>query len=387
MGVNHFPVAHMNGADNRIAVNVAILDTGIDTNHPDLNIVQAVEFTGSGDPTDWDGHGTEVAGIIGALDNTFGVVGVAPGARLWSVQVLGPTPDQSSWGIAIAGMDYVAQRSNQIEVVNCSFGNAGCPWGNAPYNAVYQAVHTLASQGIVVVAGVGNCGLEIAGRNYLFGDNDDFLPAALTEVMAVSAMDPTNDAIAAFSNFSSFPHPDAVVNSPGGAIDVAAPGVNILSTSTNHGYAMDSGTSMAAPHAAGLVALYIAANGRAHTAQDVYNIRQAIVDNSLQQSDWNAVDTMDPDPYLEPLAIPSENWVPLPIITAQANTPAGFQLSFRAVPGYNYTAQYNSSLGLLSGWTNLTSITGTGAVASVTIGDPAPSPPRRFYRLLRQPAP
>lgn len=116
LGVTNFPVAHINGQDHRISVDVAVLDTGIQTNHPDLNVVQAVGFADEGlNGDDWNGHGTHVAGIIGALDNDFGVVGVAPGVRLWSVQVLGPT--QHKWSDFAAGCDYIAAHADQIDVV------------------------------------------------------------------------------------------------------------------------------------------------------------------------------------------------------------------------------------------------------------------------------
>src|SRR5208282_3372475 len=288
MGITNFPVAHIDGGDHRINVNVAVLDTGIQLDHPDLNVVQAVDLTSVGNGgDDWSGHGTGVAGIIGALDNGFGVVGVAPGVRLWSVEVLGSDPTDTVWSLLLAGVEYVLQQSNQIQVVNCSTGNSGpVPWG-----ATHLAFSELVNQGIVVVAAAGNYTNDIAGLDGIFGDNDDFLPAALPEVMAVSAMNPTNDTIAWFSNFSQVPRTNnpakGITNyvfSPGGAIDVAAPGVNILSTSTNSGYAIHNGTSAAAPHVAGLVALYIAANGAPTNAAGVYAIRQAIINHSLPQS-------------------------------------------------------------------------------------------------------
>jgi subtilisin family serine protease len=402
MGITNFPVAHIDGGDHRINVNVAVLDSGIQLDHPDLNVVQAVDLTSVGNGgDDWKGHGTFVAGIIGALDNGFGVIGVAPGARLWSVEVVGAAPQDNLWSIILGGVEYVLQQSNQIQVVNCSFINAG----PVPYGATHGAFWELVNQSIVVVAGAGNSTNDIAGPDGIFGDNDDIMPAALPEVMAVSAMNPTNDTIAWFSNFSQIPRTNGPavgtlgitnhVFSPGGAIDVAAPGVNILSTSTNSGYVSAGGTSAAAPHVAGLVALYIAANGAPTNAAGVYAIRQTIINNSLPQSQWrpngNPFDpvtnpTGDPDTNPEPLAMPSENWVPQPFITGATNTPAGFEISFPAVPGYDYTAQSSGSLALTNQWSSLSSVTGTGSVTTVSVTDTNPVAPR-FYRLARQPAP
>ena len=130
MNITNFPVAHINGQDHRINVDVAVLDTGIQTNHPDLNVVQAVGFADPGlNGDDWSGHGTHVAGIIGTLDNDFGVVGVAPGVRLWSVQVIGPK--EHKWSDFIAGCDYVAANADKIAVANASL--SGSLDGSAPY--------------------------------------------------------------------------------------------------------------------------------------------------------------------------------------------------------------------------------------------------------------
>jgi len=146
MGLTNFPPAHMNGGDHRIAVDVAVLDGGIQTNHPDLNVVQWVDLTGAG----YGGghfHGTAVAGVIGALDNDFGVVGVAPGARLWSVQVFPPGSGVTSDSLILAGMDYIATNADKITVVNASFAGSG-----GAITAKHEAVLSLVNRGIVFVA-------------------------------------------------------------------------------------------------------------------------------------------------------------------------------------------------------------------------------------------
>jgi subtilisin family serine protease len=384
MGVTNFPVAHINGQDHRIGVDVAVMDTGIQTNHPDLNVVNAVGFADPGlNGNDWNGHGTHVAGIVGALDNDFGVVGVAPGARLWAVQVIGPT--QSAWSNVFAGLDYIATNTDRISIVNASFESSN---GSTPYVAVRAAVSNIVAQGVVFVAAAGNEGRDICNDLGTYGAPNNILPAALPEVMTVSAMVPTNDVVAYFDNYSQFPKPGGYVNSPlGNGIDVIAPGVGILSTYINSGYATLDGTSMASPHVAGLVALYIAANGRPHSLNDVNVIRQAIIDSASPQSQWNNPNPNPNGTNFEPLARASEAWVPKPLIASQSMTLGGFQLSFAAVPGYSYTAQYTASLAASNQWVSLNATNGDGSVKSVTLTDSAPDPTSRCYRLARTPAP
>ncbi len=402
MGLTNFPMTHLNGQDHRINVDVAVLDTGVQLDHPDLNVYlpgSASFADGSTNGSDWNGHGTHVAGTLGALDNSFGVVGVAPGVRVWSVEVIGPT--QHAVANVLAGMDYISQHADQISVVNASITIVADSYSVA----IHQAVTNIINQGVVFVAAAGNSGGDISG-DLVWGNEDDALPAALSEVMAVSAMDPnptqfnTNapltggslpnpgfDTIWPDSNFSFIRHDPSLVISPGFAMDVAAPGVNILSTYKGGDYAILTGTSMASPHAAGLVALYIAVNGRATNAAGVYKIRQAIVDNSQPQSQWASYpNTGDPDGNPEPLVYPSEAWIPQPDILPESITAQGFQISFTTVPGYAYTVQYATSLSLSNQWTNLTSTNGTGSITTVILTDTNLSD-ACFYRLVRQPTP
>lgn len=208
-------------------VKVAILDTGIDLTHPDLaaNIkgnYNAINPRRSGN--DDNGHGTHVAGIVAALNNTIGVVGVAPQASLYAVKVLDRTG--SGWlSDIIEGIDWCIQKG--MQVINMSFG------GSAD-NASLRAAITAAYQaGIVLVAAAGNDGAA-----------SPLYPAAYPETIAVSATD-QSDRLASWSNYGLT------------ANDLAAPGVNIYSTWKGGSYVTASGTSMATPHVTGVAALVI----------------------------------------------------------------------------------------------------------------------------------
>ena len=308
--------AAIDGNGGNVAADVAIVDTGVDTNHPDLYVVGGKHFytitTGrpqdrgsfSDDNYDDDnGHGTHVAGTVAALDNGIGVVGVAPGANIWAVKVLN---SQGSGYLSdiIAGLDWVVSNGN-IEVVNMSLG------GQGKSDAFRTAVQSCVNAGIVVVVAAGNSSMDVYGPDGKFDTNDDFIPAAYPEAATISALADADgqpgglggstsygpdDSFASFSNFSNSVVSDNPVNSPGKAIDLMCPGVDILSTYYNGQYATMSGTSMATPHATGLAALYVAANGRAHDAAGVYAIRQALIDAGMPQQSTNGLaDLNDPD--------------------------------------------------------------------------------------------
>jgi subtilisin len=232
-------IAAINNDGGSVDVDVAVLDTGIDLDHPDLNVYRSVNFAKGKSADDGNGHGTHVAGSIGALDNNQGVVGVAPGVRLWAVRVLDNRG--SGWtSDIIAGIDYVTANASQIEVVNMSLGGRGTDDGNCGLtnnDPQHEAICNSVKAGVVYVVAAGN-------------DNDDsknYVPASYDEVITVSALNdsdglagglgPSNsrgddDTLADFSNF-------------GEDVDIAAPGVNINSTWINGGYNSISGTSMA----------------------------------------------------------------------------------------------------------------------------------------------
>lgn len=258
--------------DYRVDVGVAVIDTGIDFQHPDLNVAGGVNCTSSiffpscvagGDDDHY--HGTHVAGTIGALDNGDGVVGVAPGARLYAVKVLNKRGSgYSSW--IIAGIDWVAANAYKIEVANMSLGGAG--YSQAEYDAIQGAVE----KGVAFAVAAGNED----------DDANNYSPSAFDNVLTVSALadfdgepgylgrptcrDDQDDTLADFSNW-------------GPEVDIAAPGVCILSTYPleKGGYGTISGTSMASPHAAGALALLASANNPGDET-DVYALYNQVID-------------------------------------------------------------------------------------------------------------
>ncbi|MDH3313272.1 MAG: S8 family peptidase [Nitrosopumilus sp.] len=285
------PLSNIDGIDERVNVDIAILDTGIDTNHPDLNVVEFVNFVVGSSNDDRQGHGSHVAGISAALDNDEGVVGIAPGARLWAVKVLGDN-GQGSTSSIISGIDYVTQNADEIEVVNMSLG------GEFSSEILDQAISNSVSAGIIYVVAAGNDGRDAAS----------FSPASHPEVITVSAIADSDgksgaqgpltsagsdDSLASFSNF-------------GSVVDIAAPGVDIQSTFRDGGYTNLSGTSMSSPHVAGVAALYVAQESRdlngdgSIDGNDVSLFRDLLIVNGVPQNDLEGF-SGDPDNFAEPL--------------------------------------------------------------------------------------
>jgi subtilisin family serine protease len=216
--------------DQGLGVKVAVIDTGIDLEHQDVTVAGGVSFvSGVASPDDDNGHGTHVAGSIAAVNNTIGVLGVAPQASLYAVKVLNKD-GSGSWSSVIAGIDWSI--SNGMQIVSMSLGASTAP------SAMQTAVLAAYSAGIVLVAAAGN-----AGNSFAVGSNVAY-PAKFQEVIAVAAVDET-DARASFS-------------STGSEVELSAPGVNVLSTTLNNTYSSFSGTSMATPHVSGLAALLLA---------------------------------------------------------------------------------------------------------------------------------
>lgn len=207
-----------------------ILDTGIDFDHPDLNVdaTRSKSFIPNvTSADDENGHGTHVAGIIGAKNNSFGVLGVASNANLISLRVL-DKDGNGKLSYILQALSYVSSNAKSGDVVNMSLGE------DVVSDILDQTIQNISSRGILFSIAAGNDGKPAK----------DFSPGRANgvNIFTVSAVDSLNN-FASFSNYGN------------DAVDFAAPGVRILSTYMDGKYAKMSGTSMAAPHVAGLLLL------------------------------------------------------------------------------------------------------------------------------------
>jgi subtilisin len=257
--------ANIDNQDQRVDVDIAVLDTGIQKDHPDLNVAGGYNCTSSirSNYGDGHGHGTHVAGIAAAKDDNTGVVGAAPGARLWAMKVLTDSGiGFTSWIICgidrVTAMNTDANLANNIEVANMSLGGSG---GDSTCNSLFDSYHRAicrsTNAGVTYAVAAGNSNTDLKNSR----------PATYDQVLAVTAVsdfngapggsaahtcrDDVDDTSADFSNFTTVGHADANHT-------IAAPGVCIESTWKGSTYNTISGTSMASPHAAGTAALCIA---------------------------------------------------------------------------------------------------------------------------------
>jgi len=272
-----------------VDADIAILDTGIDLKHPDLNVYRNVSFVeGAKTGDDDNGHGTHVAGIAAAKDNGKGVIGAAPGARLWSIKVCDKAGECKISDL-IKGVQYITEHADEIDVVNISVET---PFSPALNNAISASIKA----GVTYVVAAGNYG-EDASKTSPAGAPGVITVSAIADSdgkcggtgPALKANNATDDNFARFSNF-------------GPSVSIAAPGVSILSTYLHGGYAVDSGTSMASPSVAGAAAL-IKADSPKSSPEDVKKSLLETGSTPLTpcKGGPQGYFTGDPDSYKEPL--------------------------------------------------------------------------------------
>ena len=278
-----------NGRGTQVNADIAILDTGIQLNHPDLNVYRQKTFVpGTTSASDDAGHGTHVAGIAAAKDNGIGVVGIAPGARLWAIKVMDKNGVGSISGV-IAGIDYAAANAKAIDVVNISFG---C---ECKSSALDTAITKSISKGITYVVAAGNSKK----------DASTFSPASHPKVISVSAISDTDGKCGSKGPTSSYGKDDsfATFSNYGSTVDIASPGVGIYSTYKGSSYKTLTGTSMSAPHVSGAVALYKADVNPSVLPSEILNALKSSGSKPQTICNGNGFGyfTNDPDRSPEPL--------------------------------------------------------------------------------------
>lgn len=242
--------AHQKGIAGQ-GIKIAVLDTGVDSSHPDLRIAGGYSFV-EGEETyeDQHGHGTHVAGIINALPNGYGVIGMAPEAEVYTLKVM-DTSGMGYYSSVIQAIEWCIQ--NEIQIVSMSFG------GMEDSEILHQVIQEAATEhGILFVAAAGNNGAGVETETY---------PARYSEVLSVGAVNESNQQ----SSFSS----------AGNELDIVAPGEQIWSTTVHGEYGLRSGTSMATPYVAGAAALIWASDPGLRADQ----VRAQLVNQALPLGD------------------------------------------------------------------------------------------------------
>ncbi|HWR52531.1 MAG TPA: S8 family serine peptidase [Bryobacteraceae bacterium] len=250
-----------NGSGTVANVNVYVIDTGVSVTHPDLNVVQHQNFAG-GPNDDCNGHGSHVAGTIAARDNTTYVVGVAPGAPITGVKVLGCSGSGSTSGV-IAGVDWVTANARKPAIANMSLGGGAS-------TALDRAVQNSADSGVFYALAAGNEGADACTKSPAragAGTNNG--------IMTVAAVD-SSEREASWSNY-------------GSCVDIWAPGVSILSTYKGTGTKTLSGTSMASPHVGGGGALYLSGHTSASPSSVEQTLKGAAVSTPTRSKDGKAI--------------------------------------------------------------------------------------------------
>lgn len=253
-------------------VKVAVIDTGVSKNHPQLRgaLAGGKDFIGKGDGTNDDvGHGTKVAGIIAARKNpSTGFVGIAPEATIIPIRQNG-NEQQGKVGTMVKAINYALQQG--ADIINISQGTTQ----KLPPNSILeQAVQKARAADVLIVASAGNDGAS--------GEQKDTYPAAFDGVLGVAASDRSNER-AGFSQ-------------AGRHVDIAAPGVDMVSTVPGGGHCVDQGTSFAAPYVAGAAALLKAKHPKWSSDQITWHLQATAIRVEPDRTDnigWGVVDPVE----------------------------------------------------------------------------------------------
>lgn len=244
----HAPEVHAQDITGE-GVKVAVLDTGIDQDSRELNIAGAVSFVPSESSDDLNGHGTVVAGIIGALKDEQGLIGVAPGVSLYNVKVLNEF-GLGTYSQVIQGIEWAIE--HQMDIISMSFTGADYSM------ALEEALQLAYDQGILLVSAVGNEGADLVSY-----------PARYASVIGVGAVDGNNQ--------------HAIFSNRGQEVEFVAPGVSIpgLPNDSSDSYTSMSGTSMAVPQVTGVAALVKSK----HESWKNYEIREVLQSSAVSLGD------------------------------------------------------------------------------------------------------
>jgi subtilisin family serine protease len=269
------------------SVTIAIIDTGVDLDHPDLKnkIVVGYDFVNNdNNPQDDEGHGTHCAGIAAAESNNgIGIAGISWESRIMPIKVLNSVGE--GWNIdIIEGIIWAVDQG--ADIINMSLG------GSYNSSIMEDAINYAVLNGVTVIAASGDNGNETT-----------MFPAAFEEVIAVGATDSDSN-LAAFSNYGDY-------------VDLTAPGVSIYSTILNDSYTSLSGTSMAAPHVAGAAALLRGYGSKFNTPD---KIRSALVHTALDRGSigwdkyygWGVVQLYDALRFNPASVTPTPTPTPIP---------------------------------------------------------------------------
>jgi len=262
-------------------VHIYIIDTGIDSDHPDLtahigNGFAAVACKGRKCIQSWDddnGHGSHVSGSVAAIDNSIGVIGVAPGATLHAVKVLN-SQGSGSFSNIIAGIDWMTAEvgaRGQAAVANMSLGGGGSKTGTCTHSGFtgtdtfHQAICNAKNAGVVFAVAAGNDGADAEGS----------VPAAYDDTVITVSATQQGDNWPTWSNWGNG-NPTGV-SAP---VAIAAPGVSILSTWNDGATNTISGTSMASPHVAGAAALFLSGSNQPVSGAAFSNTLSALLNQA-----------------------------------------------------------------------------------------------------------